>query len=148
MLIFFGVLILLASVLLAIFVLVQNPKGGGLSGTFGGFSNQTMGVRQTTDFLEKGTWALIIFIAALCLASSFFISNSSGTQQPNNIMENNVTLPSTTPSGQFPVQQNSTQSQQQPAQQNSNQPVQNDQQQPAQDNNSSSPLGKPVTPQK
>lgn len=145
MLIFFGVLILLASVLLAIFVLVQNPKGGGLSGTFGGFSNQTMGVRQTTDFLEKGTWALIIFIAALCLASSFFISDATGTQQPNNIMENNVTLPSsTTPASQFPVQQNSAPPRQQPAQQNNDQPAQDNNNQ----NNSNSPLGNPVTPEK
>jgi len=93
MLIFFGILILIASVLLAIFVLVQNPNGGGLSGTFGGMSNQTMGVRQTTDFLEKGTWGLIIFIAELCLASSFFISGgNSGTQQKS-MMEDNITLP-------------------------------------------------------
>ncbi len=93
MLIFFGILILIASVLLAIFVLVQNPKGGGLSGTFGGISNQTMGVRQTTDFLEKGTWGLIIFIAALCLASSFFISDGTGGTQQKSMMENNITLP-------------------------------------------------------
>ena len=93
MLIFFGILILIASVLLAIFVLVQNPKGGGLSGTFGGISNQTMGVRQTTDFLEKGTWGLIIFIAALCLASSFFMGGNSGGSQQKSMMENNVSLP-------------------------------------------------------
>lgn len=95
MLIFFGILILIASVLLAIFVLVQNPKGGGLSGAFGGFSNQTMGVRQTTDFLEKGTWGLIIFIAALSLASSFFISEANNNQgsQNGSLMENNITLP-------------------------------------------------------
>lgn len=119
MLIFFGVLILIASVLLAIFVLVQNPKGGGLSGTFGGFSNQTMGVRQTTDFLEKGTWVLIIFIAALCLASSFFMTNATNSQQPKSIMENNVTLPSATPSStqQFPAQPNSAQPQSAPGDQ-------------------------------
>ncbi len=102
MLIFFGILILIASVLLAIFVLVQNPKGGGLSGTFGGISNQTMGVRQTTDFLEKGTWGLIIFIAALCLASSFFISQNTNSPQQKSLMENNITLPApATNQGQF-----------------------------------------------
>lgn len=101
MLIFFGVLILIASVLLAIFVLVQNPKGGGLSGTFGGISNQTMGARQTTDFLEKGTWGLMIFIAALCLASSFFMNNpSAGSSQQKSLMENNVTLPTQQPASQ------------------------------------------------
>src|SRR5699024_9434404 len=95
MLIFFGILILIASVLLAIFVLVQNPKGGGLSGTFGGVSNQTMGVRQTTDFLEKGTWGLIIFIAAVSLASSFFIGGNDASNGSNqeSLLENNITLP-------------------------------------------------------
>lgn len=117
MLIFFGILILIASVLLAIFVLVQNPKGGGLSGTFGGISNQTMGVRQTTDFLEKGTWGLIIFIAALCLASSFFISGNNSSTQRKSLMENNITLPTpaTSGQGQFTAPATGQQSQQAPA---------------------------------
>jgi preprotein translocase subunit SecG len=68
MLLLFGIVIILACVLLGFFVLVQNPKGGGLSGTFGGFGNQVMGVRQTTDVLEKGTWILAAIIAVLCLA--------------------------------------------------------------------------------
>lgn len=102
MLIFFGILILIASVLLAIFILVQNPKGGGLSGTFGGISSQTMGVRQTTDFLEKGTWGLIIFIAALCLASSFLMSPSTNKSQQNSMMEQGVTLPAPENSQQAP----------------------------------------------
>ena len=55
MLIVFGILVILASVILGLIVLVQNPKGGGLSGSLGGFSNQLMGVKQTTDVLEKGT---------------------------------------------------------------------------------------------
>jgi preprotein translocase subunit SecG len=52
----FLILIVLASVLLSIIVLIQNPKGGGLAGNIAGFSNQFMGVKQTTDVLEKGTW--------------------------------------------------------------------------------------------
>jgi preprotein translocase subunit SecG len=76
MLVFFGVLIILACIFLGLFVLIQNPKGGGLSGTFGGFNNQVMGVRQTTDVLEKGTWMLAAIIGALCLLSVFFIPSS------------------------------------------------------------------------
>lgn len=102
MLIFFAVLILVASVVLGFFVLVQNPKGGGLSGSFGGFSNQTMGVRQTTDFLEKGTWVLIIIIGGLCLFSSFFIPHAGTSTQPKSMMEQNVKLP-TPPATQFPA---------------------------------------------
>jgi len=45
----FIALIVLASVLLGIIVLIQNPKGGGLAGNIAGFSNQFMGVKQTTD---------------------------------------------------------------------------------------------------
>ena len=48
------ILILIVSVLLGLIVLVQNSKGGGLVSNFGG-ANQMMGVRQTTDFLEKAT---------------------------------------------------------------------------------------------
>ena len=102
MLIFFAVLILLASVVLGLFVLVQNPKGGGLSGTFGGFSNQTMGVRQTTNFLEKGTWVLIIVIAGLCMFSSFFIPKS-GTSGLPGATQQNVNLPAIPSSAQYPA---------------------------------------------
>ncbi|UYQ91081.1 preprotein translocase subunit SecG [Chitinophaga horti] len=77
MLIIFGILIVLACVLLGFFVLIQNPKGGGLSGSFGGFGNQVIGVRQTTDVLEKGTWVLAAIIAVMCLTSSLFIGGSS-----------------------------------------------------------------------
>ncbi|MFN5648201.1 MAG: preprotein translocase subunit SecG, partial [Sphingobacteriales bacterium] len=50
----FLILIIVASALLGLIVLIQNPKGGGLSGNIAGFSNQFMGVKQTTDVLEKG----------------------------------------------------------------------------------------------
>ena len=73
MLVLFGVLIIVVSVILGLIVLVQNPKGGGLSGTFGGFSNQLMGVKQTTDVLEKGTWVFAALVGLLCLMSPAFI---------------------------------------------------------------------------
>ncbi len=76
MTILFIILIILASVILSLIVLVQNPKGGGLSGTFGGFSNQFMGVKQTTDVLEKGTWTFAAIIAVLCIISTIFIRSS------------------------------------------------------------------------
>jgi preprotein translocase subunit SecG len=79
MTILFLILIILASVILGFIVLVQNPKGGGLAGSFAGLSNQFMGVKQTTDVLEKGTWIFAAVIGVLCLASTFFISGSAGT---------------------------------------------------------------------
>ena len=77
MLIFFLILILLLSVALAMVILIQNPKGGGLAGNIAGFSNQFMGVKQTTDVLEKGTWIFAALIAILCLFSGFFIKPGS-----------------------------------------------------------------------
>ena len=56
MLILFGILIIVSSIILGFIVLIQNPKGGGISGSLGGFSNQLMGVKQSTDVMEKGTW--------------------------------------------------------------------------------------------
>ena len=81
----FVILVILASIILGLIVLVQNPKGGGLAGNIAGFSNQFMGVKQTTDVLEKGTWIFAGLIGVLCLVSSVFISgNSSGTTNSSN----------------------------------------------------------------
>jgi preprotein translocase subunit SecG len=76
MTILFIILIVLASVILSLIVLVQNPKGGGLAGNVAGFSNQFMGVKQTTDVLEKGTWIFAAVIALLCIMSTIFIPDS------------------------------------------------------------------------
>src|SRR5258706_11656547 len=79
----FVILIIIAAVVLGFIVLVQNPKGGGLSGNIAGFSNQFMGVKQTTDVLEKGTWLFAAIIGVLCLASTLFISAPSASDQNN-----------------------------------------------------------------
>lgn len=63
------ILIVIAAVLLTLLVLVQNSKGGGLASGFSA-SNQIMGVRKTTDFLEKSTWILIATIVVLSVAAS------------------------------------------------------------------------------
>ncbi len=72
------ILILLSCVVLAFFILIQNPKGGGLSGTFGNMSSQVMGVKQSTDVMEKGTWTMISAIAVLCIASVMFFQKPAG----------------------------------------------------------------------
>jgi preprotein translocase subunit SecG len=74
----FIVLIILAAVLLGAIVLIQNPKGGGLAGNIAGFSNQFMGVKQTTDVLEKGTWILASALVVLCLVSALVVKNGKG----------------------------------------------------------------------
>ena len=64
------VLVLVASVLITLIVLLQNGKGGGLASNFV-TGNQTFGVRQTADILEKITWGLVIFIFAVSIVSAF-----------------------------------------------------------------------------
>ncbi|MDR2938638.1 MAG: preprotein translocase subunit SecG [Prevotellaceae bacterium] len=78
------VLVLVVSILLILVVLVQNSKGGGLAANFAG-STQTMGVRRTTDFLEKSTWTLAGAIFVLCLAASMFMHSGGATQEESAI---------------------------------------------------------------
>lgn len=73
----FAVLIIIVCLLLMLVVLVQNPKGGGLSSTFGGGGNQMLGVKKTTDFLEKSTWTLAIALISLILLSNFAIDRGT-----------------------------------------------------------------------
>ena len=63
-------LIVLASILMCFIVLIQNSKGGGLASSFAS-SNQIMGVRKTTDILEKTTWTLIASIAVLSIITAY-----------------------------------------------------------------------------
>lgn len=78
MTVLFVILIILAAVILGFIILIQNPKGGGLAGNFAGVSSQFMGVKQTNDILERGTWIFAAVIALLSLLSTFFIAPSSG----------------------------------------------------------------------
>ena len=96
MLYVFGTLIILASVILGLIILIQNPKGGGLSSSFGGIGNQLMGVKQTTDVLEKGTWLFAGIVAILCLTSSMFIPKSGGSDK-DKYYEAPATVPGTRP---------------------------------------------------
>jgi preprotein translocase subunit SecG len=78
--IIFVIILLLVCGLLGLIILVQNPKGGGLAGNVAGFSNQFMGVKQTTDILEKGTWILATAVVLLCLFSTVFIPKASSVK--------------------------------------------------------------------
>jgi len=91
----FAILIILVSIILGLIVLVQNPKGGGLSGTFGGVGNQLMGVKQTTDVLEKGTWIFAGVVGILCLMSPAFIPKNAGvSSKSTEIMDKAPATPS------------------------------------------------------
>ena len=56
--------------------MVQNPKGGGLSSSFGGDSQQLGGVKKTSDFLDKSTWVLAGILLILILLSNLTVNTS------------------------------------------------------------------------
>ena len=70
------VLIIIASLLLILVVLLQNGKGDGMASNFVA-GNQTFGVRQTADILEKITWGLVCFIAVVSIIASFTTNTKS-----------------------------------------------------------------------
>ena len=70
----------IAAVLMCFIVLIQNSKGGGLASGFSS-SNAIMGVRKTTDFLEKATWGLAAFMVVMSIATAYVVpSDKSKTQ--------------------------------------------------------------------
>ena len=74
------ILILLVALLLILAIMVQNPKGGGLSSSFGGSGTQQVGgVKQTSDFLDKSTWFLATLLLVLILLSNVTIMNNGST---------------------------------------------------------------------
>ncbi|WMX17394.1 MULTISPECIES: preprotein translocase subunit SecG [unclassified Aureispira] len=75
------ILIAFISVLLILVILVQNPKGGGLSSAFGGSqaANQVMGAANSGDMLEKITWGLASSLLALCLVTGVFFKGDGAS---------------------------------------------------------------------
>lgn len=108
-----SILIFLASILLIIVVLIQKSKGGGLASSASNY-NQIMGVRKTTDFVEKLTWGLAVFICVLSIGSSLVLSYSQksgsktkseqiATPKPADANPNNFnTTPQQAPAEQAP----------------------------------------------
>lgn len=73
MVMFLSILIIVVAILLVGIVMVQNPKGGGLSSTFGGGGTQLLGgVKKSTDFLDRATWTLAIALVVLSISINVF----------------------------------------------------------------------------
>ncbi|MDR2145686.1 MAG: preprotein translocase subunit SecG [Tannerella sp.] len=87
---FLSILIVLVAIALVLIVLVQNSKGGGLAAGFSS-SNQVLGVRKTTDFLEKFTWGAAIVLVVLCISITAWIPREKGAA-PSEVLPN-VSLP-------------------------------------------------------
>src|SRR5688572_30549388 len=85
-----SIIILILCFFLALFVLAQNPKGGGLAAGFTG-AQQIGGVQRTADFLEKGTWTLSAALMVLCLFSASMHRTGAG----NATLQTSTELPTT-----------------------------------------------------
>jgi preprotein translocase subunit SecG len=90
----FLVLITIVCFLLIIVIMVQNPKGGGLSSSLGG-STQMGGVQKTTDFLDKSTWTLATILIVLILLSSLSFTGSLSDANSKIINEKEAAAPKT-----------------------------------------------------
>ena len=102
---FFTVLIIITCILLVLVVLIQNPKGGGLSAEFSG-NNQFMGVRKTADFLEKATWVLAVALLSFSVLAN--LSKPMANEQQESVIQEqieNINEPISAPpiSDQIPV---------------------------------------------
>lgn len=77
------ILCIIASIALGFVILIQKPKGGGLSGAFGSMGAQVMGVKQSGDATEKATWYIMATIAVLSIISVFTLQvvHSTAPQQ-------------------------------------------------------------------
>ena len=89
----FLIAITIVCFLLILAIMVQNPKGGGLSSSFGG-TQQIGGVQKTTDFLDKSTWYLGIALIVLIFLSTLSFEN--GGVNGSKIVDENVVVPPAT----------------------------------------------------
>jgi len=90
----FLVLITIVCFLLIIVIMVQNPKGGGLSSSLGG-SQMIGGVQKTTDFLDKSTWTLATILIVLIMLSSLSFSGALSDTDSKIIDQTEATAPKT-----------------------------------------------------
>src|SRR5574344_2516248 len=94
MYIFLLIVIVILAAILCFIVTIQNSKGGGLASGFAS-SNQIMGVRKTTDLLEKTTWGLAIAMVILSVATAYVLPST--TEGGSVIMQDAVKTDKTNP---------------------------------------------------
>ncbi len=86
--------------MLVLVIMVQNPKGGGLSSSFGGSGNQVVGgVKKTGDFLDKSTWTLATLLIVLILLSNVSLKGSYSQADSKLLQGDDIetTVPETVP---------------------------------------------------
>ena len=96
------IIAMIVCVLLGLIILIQNPKGGGLSSGFAG-SNNIMGVQRTSDFLEKGTWGLVIALMVLALLINVTAPKGSDSNSQNELIQQQINKPAPRPVSPLPL---------------------------------------------
>jgi preprotein translocase subunit SecG len=78
---------IIASILLGLVVLIQNPKGGGLNSQMGGIGNQIFGASKSTDVVEKATWYIAGALLIICLGAAWMTKGGKTTSKNNTKIE-------------------------------------------------------------
>ena len=91
MYLFLVILMVVAAILMCFIVLIQNSKGGGLASGFSS-SNEILGVRKTTDVLEKLTWGLAVFMVIASIATAYVVPSASQQESAKKSNLNSIAI--------------------------------------------------------
>ncbi len=106
---FLTILIIIVCLFIILIVLIQNPKGGGLSGGIGGAASNVIGVQSAGDVMEKTTWGSAVLLLTLCVLTAFVVPKVGSKEQEKTLTEQaaKMTTP-VVPSQEAPVSQQPT----------------------------------------
>lgn len=115
---FLVILIIIVCLFIVMLVLIQNPKGGGLTGGVGSTASNIIGVQSAGDVMEKTTWGSAILLMLLCVCTAFILPrDDDNTTIQKTMTEEAAKLPTAAqPVAPQPTQQAQPEQQQQPAQ--------------------------------
>ena len=69
--------LLVVLIVLVAILMIQESKGGGLASNFSS-TNSIMGVRKTTDIVEKLTWGLAAALVVISVACAYVAPQAAG----------------------------------------------------------------------
>ena len=97
------VLMVIVAILLVLVIMIQNPKGGGISNEFSGAGSQMFGVQRTGDILEQLTWGFFAFIIVGSLTAGIFLDKTGAAAEDNglNVEKSQTVAPKATPAATF-----------------------------------------------
>lgn len=93
------VLMVIVAILLVLVIMIQNPKGGGISSEFSGAGSQMFGVQRTGDILEQLTWGFFAFIIVGSLTAGIFLDKTGAAAEDNglNVEKSQTVAPKAAP---------------------------------------------------